>query len=104
MAVPLDDRAEPGAGELVVKSPGLLLEDWATGLELPELPVIDEGWDEGATEKRADEDRTAEEETGMEELAIALLVKAARAVAVLARPVPEVEPPPRGTMFPTPPL
>lgn len=66
VAVPLEAAAKPGKEELVDTSAGTLLEDCATGLELPLLPRRTEDRGEEATEEEACKDRAAEEETGIE--------------------------------------
>ncbi len=76
---------------------GTLLEDWVAGLELPGRTKL---CDEEATKEEFGEDEAVKETTELEEFPGALLIETASAVAMLPRPVPNVEPLPREVRFP----
>ncbi len=83
--------------ELVNIGGGTLLEHWVAGLELPGRTKL---CDEEATEEEIGEDEAVEEATGLEEFPGALLIGTASAVAMLPRPVPNIEPLPREVRLP----
>ncbi len=98
MAVPSDDLTGADKVELVNIGGGTLLEDCVAGLELPGRTKL---CDEEATEEEFGDNEAVKKATELEEFPGALLNETASAVAMLPRPVPNVEPLLREVRFPS---